>query len=613
MVQDWDVLIQGGLLFDGSGAPPVVEDLALANGKVAARGRGLDAARAREVRDARGLWVMPGLVDIHTHLDLEVELAPGLSEVVRHGTTTVVFGNCSLGTAFGAQRRGADDPILDCFARVENIPKAVLRRCIDAITWHSTQEYLEHLATLPLGPNVVPLIPHSMLRIEVMGVEDAISRQPTETELLRMEQLLREAMQQGYVGFSTDNIPFHYLANQPHTAAKIPSPYASRAEQRRLLDVVRAHDRVWQVTPDALNPMGTFKRFLYTSGRLFGKPLRTSALTAIDLVHQRGAWRMFLNLARFLNSWVMQGKFHFQVLGTPFKIWCEGPISPVFEEFATTRPLLECELEDREGRRRLLSEPAYIAKFERDWSDRKIISTFQRNLEIMVIDDCPVTEWSGETMAQVLRRAHSHHAGSRTAARSLAEAAAFDAATGSMHSDPAFFLHLLREFDRDIRFHFTVGNDRPEILEKLLFDRYTLPGFNDSGAHLINMAFFDGNLATLRFAQRLGSARVAEAVKRLTRDPAEFFGFDAGSLAVGKQADVTVIDPAALSSYDTDANRQLLYREVLQEQQLVNRSDGVVDAVYIAGSQVWQRDHLLPALGTKKLGRPLTFAGRAAP
>lgn len=611
MVQDWDLLIQGGLLFDGSGGLPVVEDLALANGKVAARGRGLDAARAREVRDARGLWVMPGLVDIHTHLDLEVELAPGLSEVVRHGTTTVVFGNCSLGTAFGAQRRGADDPILDCFARVENIPKAVLRRCIDAVTWQSTQEYLEHLATLPLGPNVVPLIPHSMLRIEVMGVEAAISRQPTEAELLRMEQLLREAMQQGYVGFSTDNIPFHYLANQPHTAAKIPSPYASRAEQRRLLDVVRAHDRVWQVTPDALNPMGTFKRFLYTSGRLFGKPLRTSALTAIDLVHQRGAWRMFLNLARFLNSWVMRGKFHFQVLGTPFKIWCEGPISPVFEEFATTRPLLECELDDREGRRRLLSEPAYIAKFERDWSDRKIISTFQRNLEIMIIDDCPVAEWRGETMAQVLRRAHSHQAGNRAAARSPTEAAAFEAAAGAMHSDPAFFLHLLREFDRDIRFHFTVGNDRPEILEKLLFDRHTLPGFNDSGAHLINMAFFDGNLATLRFAQRLGLARVAEAVKRLTRDPADFFGFDAGSLAVGKQADVTVVDPAALSSYDTDAKRELLYREVLQEKQLVNRSDGVVDAVYIAGCQVWERDHLLPALGARKLGRPLTFAGRA--
>lgn len=612
MNQDWDVLITGGLLFDGSGTAPFVEDLALAGGRIAARGRGLDPTRAKAVHDARGLWVMPGLFDIHTHLDLEVELAPGLTEVVRHGTTTVVFGNCSLGTAFGAQRRGVDDPILDCFARVENIPKEVLKRCVDVITWQTTGEYLEHLSTLPLGPNVVPMIPHSMLRIEAMGVEQSIARQPTEAELARMEQLLEEAMAQGYVGFSTDNIPFHFLANQPHTAAKIPSPYASRDEQKRLLDVVRNHDRVWQATPDTLNRLATFKRFLYTSGRLFGKPLRTTALTAIDLVHERKAWKTFLGLARFLNSPLMQGKFHFQVLGTPFKIWCVGPISPVFEEFSTTRPLLECELEDREGRRRILSQPAYIEKFEHDWFDRKLVLTFQRNLDIMHIDDCPVAEWCGETMGQVYRRAESWHAGNARAARSAAESAAFAAARDSMRSHPAFFLHLLREFDRDIRFHFVVGNDRPEILEKLLFDEHTLPGFNDSGAHLINMAFFDGNLQTLRFAQQRSLTRVAEAVKKLTRDPAAFFGIDAGTIDIGRQADVVVIDPAALSSYDTDRNRQLVYRDVIDEKQLVNRSDGVVDAVFIAGTQVWARDHVLPALGTQKLGRPLTFSGRTA-
>lgn len=610
MAQDWDLLIQGGLLLDGSGNAPFIEDLAIADGRIAARGPGLDASRAREVRDARGRWVMPGLLDIHTHFDLEVELAPGLSEVVRHGTTTVVFGNCSLGTAFGAQRHGDDDPILDCFARVENIPKEILRRCVDAITWHSTGEYLQHLASLPLGPNVVPMIPHSMLRIEVMGVEQSITRQPTESELAKMESLLAQAMREGYVGFSTDNIPFHYLANQPHTAAKIPSPYASRDEQKRLLDVVRQHDRVWQATPDTLDRLSTFKRFLYTSGRLFGKPLRTTALTAIDLVHERKAWKTFIGLARFLNSWVMQGKFHFQVLGTPFKIWCVGPISPVFEEFSTTRPLLECELEDREGRRRILSQPAYIEKFEHDWADRKLVLTFQRNLDIMNIDDCPVAEWCGETMGQVYRRAQSFLAGNPAAARSETEAAAFGIAKESMRSHPAFFLHLLREFDRDIRFHFVVGNDRPEILEKLLFDKHTLPGFNDSGAHLINMAFFDGNLQTLKFAQKCSMARVADAVRRLTSAPADFFGIDAGSIAVGKQADVTIIDPAALSSYDTDRNRQLLYREVLQDKQLVNRSDGVVEAVYIAGTQVWAHDHTLPALGTQKLGRPLTYSGR---
>ena len=197
------------------------------------------------------------------------------------------------------------------------------------------------------------------------------------------------------------------------------------------------------------------------------------------------------------------------------------------------------------------------------------------------------------------------------AARSAAEAVACKLAADSLRSDPVFFLHLLREYDRDIRFHFTVGNDRPEILEQLLFDENTLPGFNDSGAHLINMAFFDGNLMTLKIAQKRDLARVALAVKRLTRDPAAFFGLDAGSIEIGKAADITLVDPVALEAYNSDANRQLLYREVLRESQIVNRSDGVVDGVYIAGTRVWDRDHCLPALGQQKLGRALRYAGRA--
>ena len=170
---------------------------------------------------------MPGLLDIHTHLDLEVELAPGLPESVRHGTTTVVVGNCSLGTAFGSQRRNGDDPILDCFARVENIPKSVLRKVVDRIDWDTTAGYLQHLDSLPLGPNVVPLLPHSMLRIEVMGTAAAVSRAPTADELRRMRALLETAMQQGYAGFSTDAIPFHYLANAPHTDKRIPGQHAT--------------------------------------------------------------------------------------------------------------------------------------------------------------------------------------------------------------------------------------------------------------------------------------------------------------------------------------------------------------------------------------------------
>ena len=95
--KDWDILIRGGLVVDGSGARPETGDVAISGGRIAARGTGLDPERASEVIEADGQWVMPGLLDIHTHYDLEVELDAGLPESVRHGTTTVLMSNCSLG------------------------------------------------------------------------------------------------------------------------------------------------------------------------------------------------------------------------------------------------------------------------------------------------------------------------------------------------------------------------------------------------------------------------------------------------------------------------------------------------------------------------------------
>jgi N-acyl-D-aspartate/D-glutamate deacylase len=197
MTQTWDVLIKGATLFDGSGKPPRIEDIAIADGRIAARGSDLPEQAAREVVDAKDQWLMPGMLDIHTHLDLEVDVAPGLPEVVRHGTTTVLVGNCSLGTCFGRQQTGDQEPIVDCFTRVENIPKKVLRQCADAITWDNTGDYLDHFTEVALGPNLAAFVPHSMLRIEAMGLQDSISRAPTEAELQHMESLLQEAMTQG--------------------------------------------------------------------------------------------------------------------------------------------------------------------------------------------------------------------------------------------------------------------------------------------------------------------------------------------------------------------------------------------------------------------------------
>jgi N-acyl-D-aspartate/D-glutamate deacylase len=607
-----DLLIRNALVFDGTGAPPTLEDVAVRDGRIVERGPAIDAARAKRVVDANGLWLMPGLLDIHTHLDLELELAPGLPESVRHGTTTVVVGNCSLGTAFGAQRRNGDDPILDCFARVENVPKSVLRKVVDRIDWDTTAGYLDHLDSMPLGPNVVPLIPHSMLRVEVMGTAAAVSRTPTEAELRRMRELLEAAMQQGYAGFSTDAIPFHYLANDPHTDKRIPAQHATLAELGSLLGIVRRHDRAWQCTPDASRRFATFLRFFFTSGRLHGRPLRTSALTAVDLTHERRTWRLFPLIARLLNSRLVDGRFHFQVLGTPFRMYAEGAICPIFEEFESSRRLMALDIENAAGRHAIMATDEFGDLFVREWHDPAAVSTFNRDLDALRVERCPVPEWCGESFGAILSRLREFQSGRPDTARSAAEAAALESFPSPIGDDGEFLLHLLRRYDRELRWWFVVANDRPEVLKRLLFDEHMLPGFNDSGAHLINLAFFDGNLLTLQVAARESIALVSRAVRRLTREPAEFFGIDAGRLEPGAQADLVMVDPEALLRYDTDANRRMVRRDIFEHDQLVNRSDGVVRAVFIAGEQVWDGSDVTPALGTRKLGRALTAGVKPA-
>ena len=404
-------------------------------------------------------------------------------------------------------------------------------------------------------------------------------------------------MAQGYAGLSTDSIPFHYLANDPHKSERIPAQHASWSELKQLLDVVRNHDRVWQCTPDAANRAKTFLRFFLTSGTLFGKPLKTSALTAVDLTHERNTYKLFPLIANVLNSRLVNGRFHFQVLGTPFRMFAEGAICPIFEEFESSRRLMSLEIEDAAGRQREMDTADFGALFVREWHDSGAVSTFNRDLDTLHIERAPVPEWCGETFGAVRRRLLQFQAGDRSASRSVTESDAFDSFPSPLRKEGEFLLHLFRRYDRDLRWWFTVANDRPEILRDLLFHKHLLPGFNDSGAHLINLAFFDGNLLTLQVAARESLAMVAKAVHRLTREPAEFFGVDAGRLDVGAQADVVLIDPDALRTYDTDANRRMVYRDIFEHEQLVNRSDGVVTAVFIAGEQVWDGAHFTPALG----------------
>jgi N-acyl-D-aspartate/D-glutamate deacylase len=618
----WDTLIRNALVFDGTGTEPQAQDVAIKDGRIAARGRRLPSNEAARIIEGEGQWLLPGLLDIHTHLDLEVDLEPGLPEVVRHGTTTVLVGNCSLGTCFGRQQTGEQNPIVDCFTRVENIPKSVLRQCVDAVQWDNTGAYLDHFEKLPLGPNVGAFIPHSMLRIQVMGLKDSISRDPTEAELAAMEQLLEQGMAQGYLGMSTDGLPFHYLASEPHTAKRIPTQFASFGEMKRLLRVLRKHNRVWQTTPIIENRAKAFLYFLLTSGRLFGKTLKTSALSAMEFVLMPGAHKTFLGFAALLNSRLLKGNLHFQALGTNFRVWSDGIVSPLYEELDSTCELIAREYDDVAGRMALLNDPDFVRRFRNDWHHGRRgrnLAHFKaklgapdhiviRDLHRMIFDGAPVADWDGESMQAVYDRLERFQQGAAGAARSDAEREAFEKFPRPIGDDADFMLHMMRTYDKQFRFWVDVANVSQQSTLDILLYKHAMPGFNDSGAHITNMAFFDANLMSLKLAQAQSLETVSTMVKRLTREPAEFFGLDVGSLDIGAQADIVLLNPEALKAWDSNDNRVLEYRELFKHKQMFNRSEGVVTSVLINGEPAWQDGAATPALGGHRLGRALRAA-----
>ena len=617
-IQKIDTLIKNAKIFN-NGDDPVVQDVAIANGKIIARGKALAASNVGRVVDAEGLWLMPGLFDIHTHYDLELEVAPGLPESTRHGTTSVVIANCSLGLAFGSQRDGTNDPIVSCYARVENIPKTVLKDCADSITWDNPKAYLDHLEQLNLGPNVAVLFPHSMLRIDAMGFDNSVTRDPTSAELNSMADTLSDALKSGYAGFSTDALPFHYLAAQPHCEKTIPTQFAKYGELKQLAQVVREQESTWQATPPKDSVIGTLRTFLLTSGRLHGKPLRTTVVAALDIANNWKLSRMVKTLSQLLNSSLVRGDFHMQALGAPFKIWSDGAITPIAEEIPELRRLNETDLEDREARQKIMHEPDYIKSFKSMWMrgkqgwnldrlKRKFNLedfAFNRTLADMTVDRCPQKNWEGMDFQSVFDRVVLIKQDQCREPVTKVEQKLVQKDFFWIADEGDFMLQMLRSFDTDLTWSTVTANRDLKVVRELLMNPKLLPGFNDSGAHLTNMAFYDVNLRSLQLAAQGGDKDVSYMVKRLTKDAADVFGVAGGTVDEGDVADLILIDPEQLANYDGEGNVQRIHREEFQHEQLVNRSDGVVPFVMIGGHAAWENNEFTSDLGQKPMGRLL--------
>jgi N-acyl-D-aspartate/D-glutamate deacylase len=558
-----DLLLKGGLVFDGTGAAPWRGDLAVAGGRIAALAPRIEAP-AREVRDAQGLWVAPGFVDIHTHYDVEVEIAPGLAESVRHGVTSVVMGNCSLSLTAGRPQ-----DLADIFLRVESMPAALVRKWLaDSACWDSPRRYLEHLAALPLGPNLAPLLGHSALRVAVMGLERSLFAHATDEELARMRALAEEALDAGCFGISVDMVHWHKVSGA-FAGRSVPSHYAAAREYRMLAEVCRERDAVFQVTPNPRNPLTMLLIFGMALG-IARPPLRATVLSALDMTDAPQLWRAF-PLAAFLVNRLLGGNLRFQTLTEPFAIYADGPLTPLFEEFEAGVELNTCA--DTAARRALWASAGFKARFRADW-ERRELRTFHRDPARMRIVASPDAAHLGRTVAEVAGGADT---------------------TGVL-------IELLETHDERLRWVSCGANERPRVRERLMAHPHILPGFTDAGAHSRNLAFFDGALALLRQALATGFMTPERAIARVTGEAARWFNLPAGELRPGRRADVLLLDPQALRAAvppPVEVDDPLLEGA----RRMVKRGgEAAVRSVYVAGREVVRDGAPLPALGRERAG-----------
>jgi len=244
----FDVIIKGGRWFDGTGADSAIRNLGVRDGRVAVvTTEDLDETGCPEVVDAEGKWVIPGFVDIHTHYDIEVLDGPGLPESVRHGVTTLLLGSCSLSTVHVG---GVDAG--DLFGRVEAIPRQHVIRAVDEHRdWNTAEQYVGALESLPLGPNLAAFIGHSDMRTATMGLDRATRKEvrPTRREQARMESMLDEALDAGFVGMSAQQLLFDKIDGDLCRSRTLPSTYAKGKEMRGLRSILRRRRRALQAGP----------------------------------------------------------------------------------------------------------------------------------------------------------------------------------------------------------------------------------------------------------------------------------------------------------------------------------------------------------------------------
>ena len=522
-----DLVIRGGTVVDGSGAPARTADVGIRGNTIVAVGAVADRG-AREI-DADGLLVTPGFVDIHTHYDGQATWDPVLGPSSHHGVTTVAMGNCGVG--FAPAHSDRHDWLISLLEGVEDIPGTALA---EGMTWgwESFPEYLDVLARTGRTVDVGAHVPHAALRTYVMGDRGADHLEhPTEDEIATMARLVEEALGAGAVGFATSRTEVHRTS----AGANIGTLQAGEAELLAIAGAMaRAGTGVIQLISDCYQT--TDDVFAQRELDLIEAMARTStrplSFTVQQAYHSPDRWR---DLFRRIDGWRQAGLdvrgqvaprpigvlLGLEATANPF-VLCAGygEISqlPVAERVAAMR--------EPERRSRILAEHADLLGSLPDGILRQIMAGFDISFEMTDPVDYAV-DASKSLGAEARRRG--------------IEPAALVYDTLLQH-DGRQLLYLPL-------FNFAHGDF--DDIHEMITSPVALFGLSDAGAHCgaICDASSTTSFLTVWARDRGDQQRVPveQVVHQITRATAAHVGWlDRGLLAPGHVADVNVIDFDAL-------------------------------------------------------------------
>jgi N-acyl-D-amino-acid deacylase len=499
-----ELVIRGGTVIDGTGAPGRLADVAIDAGRITAIGEGLQGDREL---DATGHVVAPGFIDIHTHYDAQVFWDPQLTPSCFHGVTTVVAGNC--GFSIAPTRPEHRTLIAQTLEKVEDMDVAALAA---GIPWDfaTFPEYLDSVERHGLGLNFAAYIGHTALRLFVMG-DDAYERVATADEIDGMREAIRVALAAGAIGFATSFGTTHRGVD----GKPVPSRHCDRTELDALFHVLREEGRgLGMITPGGPEETISLEETFDLQMEV-GVPFTYSALlTRPDMGHRATAELTAKTQAAGGQMWpqVSPRALRFTMsMSAPFLL----NLNPVFGELLRQPP---------EARRGAYADPMW-RKSVRD-------------------------AWTGEAGARPPRWE------TVTIAESSAHPALIDRPLLEVASERATtpldtLLDLaLDEPNLGMRFACTLANDNPEELAILLADEHMVIGLSDAGAHVGQIC--DAVQATDFLGTWVRDRKLMpleQAIFLLSGKQADLLGIsDRGRLTPGAWADIVVFDPSTVAS-----------------------------------------------------------------